>query len=362
MKDLFIERLQNSMQQNIKTLVKVLGHSGVFALIPFMMLVVYVVIMLLQDGHLHSFYQSLILTGLFLFFTLNRGIVSFISEFDEIYLASKVKAMNGYFMYCLLYNLTIQSIKAALFTLFLLYALSLHISELATLFIFIQLLGILHILFLVIIISTSNQKTELLLGLHHACVGVCFLLMLEASIIFGIVLIIGIVLIGLLYSRTIIFPIHSWKRFMKSEEKAAKVVQIFLSGFIDVKSDQISYRNMIPLAFFKKDENPLVYLFVRSTVRGTETSRNFVRVILLTVFLIVYFKSLFILIPLIAVLIYFNTLQFSQGIGSGKELIPLHFPINNQMINDAEKHIKRRGVLIQLYIFMSVILIQTFYF
>ena len=362
MKELFIERLRNSMQQNIKILVKVLGHSGVFAIIPFIMLVVYVVIMLLQDGNLLSIYQSFILTGLFLFFTLNRGIVSFISEFDEIYLAPKVKAMEGYFIYCLLYNLTIQSIKAALFTLFLLYALNLNISELATLFIFIQLIGILHILLLVMIISTSTKRTELFFILHNACVGVCFLLLLEAPIFFGVSVMIAIILIGILYSRMRVFPIHSWKRLMKSEEKMRKVVQIFLSGFIDIKSDQVSFRNSIPLAFFRKNENPMVYLLVRSTVRGTENSRNFVRVILLAVFLIVYFKSLFILIPLLAVLIYFNTLQFSQGIGSGKDLIPLHFPMNDQVINDAEKHIKRRGVLIQVSIFMFVLFIERFFF
>ncbi|MCM2677461.1 ABC transporter permease [Alkalicoccobacillus plakortidis] len=362
MKDLFIERFQNSMQQNSKVLVKVLGHSGVFALIPFIMLLMYVVIMVLQDGNLHSFYKSFILTGLFLFFTLNRGIISFISEYDEIYLAPKVKGMEGYFIYCLLYNLIIQSIKATLFTLFLLYALSLSISELATLFIFIQLIGVLHILSLVMIISTSTKKTELFFVLNNACIGVGFLLLLEAPIIFGIAVMIGIILIGILYSRMRIFPIHSWKRLMKSEEKTRKVVQIFLSSLIDVKSNQSSFKSIIPLAFFKKDENPIVYLLVRSTVRGTETSRNFVRVILLTVFLIIYFKSLFILIPLLAVLIYFNTLQFSQGIGSGKELIPLHFPINDQMINDAEKHIKRRGIFIQLYIFMFVVFIQKFFF
>ncbi|MDQ0208624.1 ABC transporter permease [Alkalicoccobacillus murimartini] len=362
MKDLFIERFHNSMQQNSKILVKVLGHSGVFALVPFIMLLVYVVIMVLQDGNLHSFYQSFILTGLFLFLTLNRGIVSYISEFDEIYLAPKVKGMEGYLIYCLLYNLTIQSIKVALFTLFLLYALSLNMGELATLFIFIQLIGILHILFLVMIISTSTKRTELFFGLHMACVGVCFLLLLEAPVIFGVAIIIGIILIGILYSRNRIFPIHSWKRLMKSEEKTRKVGQIFLSSFIDIKSNQSSFRNILPLAFFKKNENPIVYLLVRSTIRGTETSRNFVRVILLTVFLIVYFKSLFILIPLLAVLIYFNTLQFSQGIGSGKEFIPLHFPIDDDMINDAKKHIKRRGVLIQLYIFMFVMFIQIFFF
>ena len=69
------------MLQNKKMLFKVLGHSGMFALIPFLMVVVYGLIMVLQDGNLHSFYQTLILTGLFLFFTLNRGIVSFINEF-----------------------------------------------------------------------------------------------------------------------------------------------------------------------------------------------------------------------------------------------------------------------------------------
>lgn len=136
MKDLFIERLQSSMKQNMKILVKVLGHSGVFALIPFMMLAVYVLIMTLQDGNLHSFYQSFILTGLFLFFTLNKGIVSFISDFDEVYLAPKIKEVEGYFIYCLLYNLTIQSIKVTLFSLFLLYVFSLNTSELIPLFLF----------------------------------------------------------------------------------------------------------------------------------------------------------------------------------------------------------------------------------
>ncbi|MGH2198900.1 hypothetical protein ACQ1Z2_15245, partial [Enterococcus faecalis] len=87
-------------------------------------------------------------------------------------------------------------------------------------------------------------------------------------------------------------------------------------------------------------------------------SRNFVRVILLTIFILFYFESLFILFPLLAVILYFNTLQFSQGIGSGKKFIPLHFPIDDQMINDAEKHIQRRGVLIQISTLMVVLLIQ----
>ncbi|GAF24385.1 hypothetical protein JCM19047_4274 [Bacillus sp. JCM 19047] len=362
MKDLFIERLQSSMKQNMKILVKVLGHSGVFALIPFMMLAVYVLIMTLQDGNLHSFYQSFILTGLFLFFTLNKGIVSFISDFDEVYLAPKIKEVEGYFIYCLLYNLTIQSIKVTLFSLFLLYVFSLNTSELIPLFLFLQLIGILHILFLVMIISTSTKKTALFVGLHNVCMASCFLLLLEAPNIFGIFIVLGIILIGSLYTRLMIFPIYSWKTLMKSEEKTRKIGQFFLSSLIDVKSNQTSFRNIIPLVFFRKNENPMVYLLVRLTVRGTETSRNFVRVILLTIFILFYFESLFILFPLLAVILYFNTLQFSQGIGSGKKFIPLHFPIDDQMINDAEKHIQRRGVLIQISTLMVVLLIQRTFF
>ncbi|MBG9784736.1 ABC transporter permease [Shouchella lehensis] len=362
MKGLFVRRFHNLMLQNKKMLFKVLGHSGMFALIPFLMVVVYGLIMVLQDGNLHSFYQTLILTGLFLFFTLNRGIVSFINEFDEVYLAPKVKEMEGYFRQCLLYNLTIQFIKGTLFTLFLLYALSLNTRELVPLFLFLQLIGILHILFLVMIISRTTIKPVLFVGFHYACMAGCFLLLLKAPIIFGFIVMIGIVLIGILYSKLMVFPIHSWKRLMKSEERTRKLGQVFLSGFIDVKLNQSSSSTIIPLAFFEKKHNPLVYLFVRSTIRGTESGRNFVRVILLTVFIIVYFKNLFILVPVLAVLIYLNTLQFSQGIKLGKKLIPYHFPIDDQMINDAVNHIKRRGVFIQLAIYIVVLFLQITFF
>lgn len=76
MKELFMKRFYDSMQRNKKVLIKMCGHSGVYALIPFLMLVTYMVIHFLNNGQLQSVHQSFILTALFVFLVLNKGIIS----------------------------------------------------------------------------------------------------------------------------------------------------------------------------------------------------------------------------------------------------------------------------------------------
>ncbi len=115
---------------------------------------------------------------------------------------------------------------------------------------------------------------------------------------------------------------------------------------------------MLPLVFFKKPGNPVVYLMSRSTVRGTENSRNFMRVILVAVVLIVYIKNVILLLPLVAIIVYFNTYQFIQGADLRREIVPPYYPITDELIKDARSHLKKRAIYLQLSIFLLFFLIQ----
>lgn len=358
MKELFLKRFYESMKRNKNVLIKLCGHSGVFALIPFLMLAIYMVIHFLDSEQLRSVHQSLILTVLFVFFVLNKGIISFISEYDEIYLAPKVNKMSGYFLYCLIYNLCIQLIKVTLFFFFLMQVISIDLSGTLSLFVFIQLIGIVHILYLTLIVSLSSKRPFFFLIVEQIGMAVLVVLLLEDSILFGVAIMIAIIGGGIFYSKNVIFPIYSWQNLRQSGDRAKRLSTLFLSSFMNVESSQLTYKNMLPLIFFRKTGNPVVYLLSRSTVRGTENSRNFMRVILVAVVLIVYIKNVILLLPFIAILVYFNTYQFIQGADLRREIVPLYYPIKNELIQDARSHLKKRAIYLQVMIFLLFFFIQ----
>lgn len=352
MKDLFIERFRESRQQSMRILIKTFSHSGVFGLIPFGMLLMYVVVLFLRDESYNSLYHSALLTGLFFLFVLNKGIISFMNRFDKVYLAPKIMEMRGYFRCIMIFNIVIQSIKVTVFTVFLQYVYSLEIREFIALFVMVQVLGVLHILSLIIMISISSTRPILLSFVYHLSVIVSFLFLLEAPTLFVGIATAGILLVGFIYSKHLIFPIHSWKRLIASEKKSIKLIILLLSSVIDVKTTERS-RNLVPLWFFEKREDPMVYFLLRSAVRGTEGSQHFVRVIFVMTFLILFVNSYMVLLPLLALCIYFNSIQFNQGLNQAG-FIPVYFPIQERQVQAAKQHVKRRAFLLQSLIVVIV--------
>ncbi|MEK4563417.1 ABC transporter permease [Alkalihalobacillus sp. FSL R5-0424] len=353
MKELFIERYQQSMRQNMKLLTKAFSHSGVFGVVPFAMLLMYVVVMFLRDESYESYYHSIVLTGIFFLFVLNKGIISFINQYDEVYLAPKIMHMGGYFRCIIAFNIGIQSVKVTVFTVFLYYVYSLGIGELMALFILMQLVGMLHILSLILMISISSKRPTLLSFVYHLSLIVSFLFLLEAPSLFIVIAVAGILLIGILYHKHLIFPIHSWQRLIVSEERSVRLALLLLSSVIDVKVTARSW-NLVPLWFFEKKEDPMVYFLLRSAVRGTEVGRHFVRVILVMSLLTFFVNNMIVLIPVLALALYFNSVQFNQGLNQAG-YISVHYPIQERQVESAKDYLKMRAVLVQ-----SVIVVVVF--
>ncbi|GAF17018.1 hypothetical protein JCM19046_1490 [Bacillus sp. JCM 19046] len=165
---------------------------------------------------------------------------------------------------------------------------------------------------------------------------------------------------GYWLTKNKLFPIHSWKRLSLSDQRSDAFFTLFMSNFTNVSISLRPARGRKLLILFLtvgKDE-ALPYLLARSLVRGTESGRLFMRVLLLTAALILFVNNLIALVLISVVLVALNTRQFTQGFPPYGQLIPPHYPVEQDQYSAAIHALQKRALLLQTAFFSCLLLIK----
>lgn len=357
---LFQTRLNKHTKTSLKNLVSILSNSGVFLLIPFLMLAVYATIHFFNQGQLTPLIEAVIVASLFLIFVCNHRIRSFITDQDDIYLAPQITKMDGYFTRVIRYNLFIQLIKCSLFILFLLALLNIQLTSFIILAIALLLSAMLHVFMSTIIISMELRFRPICIVLYYFyCWIMAFFLFYDIRIFIGMVSL-AVFSLAIWLTKNRLFPIYSWKRLSLADERADSFLRLFMSNFTNVPLSLRPARGrnlLITLLTFGNDQ-ALPFLLARSFVRGTESGRLFTRVLLITIAILLLLNNIVAMFAICTIMIALNTRQFAQGFPSYKQMLPPHYPVEPQQFIAAINQLKKRALLLQIVLLTMIILLR----